>query len=94
MSQAAQAWGQNQLMLPVDYSVSNDVIKTGQLHVLVCFSNSQIVNLNVIKTITVNMGSDAGSGGTAYTLQSISAGTPATTSAQHLSFHNKCKDWD
>lgn len=81
-------------MLPVDYSVSNDVIKTGQLHVLVCFSNNQIVDLNVTKTITVNMGSTVASGGNAYTLQSISAGTPATANSLHLSFHNKCRDWD
>lgn len=55
-------------MLPVDYAVSNDVIKTGQLHVLVCFSNNQIVDLNATKNITVNMGSTVASVGSAYTL--------------------------
>lgn len=46
-----------------------------------CFSNNQIVDLNVTKNITVNMGSDAASVGSAYTLQSISAGTPLTASS-------------
>lgn len=40
------------------------------------------------------MGSTVASGGNAYTLQSISAGTPATANSLHLSFHNKCRDWD
>lgn len=55
-------------MLPTDYCVTNDVIWDGELHVLVCFSNSQIVSLAATKTITVNMGSNAVTAGNAYTL--------------------------
>lgn len=73
-------------MLPTDYCVTNDVIWDGELHVLVCFSNSQIVSLAATKTITVNMGSNAVSAGNAYTLSAISAGTAYVADATHQNF--------